>query len=92
MSPDNNRDKKALESWFDDFSATLKAGDPEQLTSLHTDDAIKMPPREPTVIGEKQYSNGKQMHAMRARLAHSIKNGVIIHVVFNERRGRNSRR
>ena len=53
MSPDNNRDKKALESWFDDFSATLKAGDPEQLTSLHTDDAIKMPPREPAVIGRE---------------------------------------
>ncbi len=46
-------DKEAIKKITDDFNAALNAGDIDKLVSLFTDDAVRIPPNEPALIGKE---------------------------------------
>ena len=46
-------DVAALDAHVEAFEAAANAGDAAALAALHTDDAIRMPPNEPSVIGKE---------------------------------------
>ncbi len=50
---DVEADKEAIKKITDDFNAALNAGDIDKLVSLFTDDAVRIPPNEPALIGKE---------------------------------------
>jgi len=50
---DVEADKEAIKKITDDFNAAFNAGDIDKLVSLFTDDAVRIPPNEPALIGKE---------------------------------------
>ena len=52
-APTHTADLAALEAIAQKYEAAYSAGDAEALVALHTDDAIRMPPNAPSLIGKE---------------------------------------
>ncbi len=50
---DVEADIEAIKKMPDDFNAAINAGDIDKLVSLFTDDAVRIPPNEPALIGKE---------------------------------------
>ena len=50
---DVEADKEAIKKITDDFNAALNAGDIDKLVSLFTDDAVRIPPNKPPLVGKE---------------------------------------
>jgi len=46
-------DVEAIKKITDDFNAAINAGDIDKLVSLYTDDAVRIPPNKPALIGKE---------------------------------------
>ena len=51
-APTHTADLAALEAIAEEYEAAYSAGDADALVALHTDDAVRMPPNAPPVIGK----------------------------------------
>jgi len=54
---DVEADVEAIKKITDDFNAAINAGDIDNLVSLYTDDAVRIPPNEPALIGKEVIRN-----------------------------------
>ncbi len=50
---DVEADKEAIKKITDDFNAAINAGNIDKLVSLYTDDAVRIPPNKPALIGKE---------------------------------------
>jgi len=54
---DTEADVAAIKSSTEEYDATLKAGDLDSWMSLYTDDAVRMPPNMPALVGKDAIRN-----------------------------------
>jgi len=50
---DVEADKEAIKKITDDFNAAINAGNIDKLVSLYTDDAVRIPPNKPPLVGKE---------------------------------------
>ena len=50
---DVEADKEAIKKITDDFNAAINAGNIDKLVSLYTDDAVRIPPNKPALVGKE---------------------------------------
>jgi uncharacterized protein (TIGR02246 family) len=50
---DVEAEKEAIKKITDDFNAAINAGNIDKLVSLYTDDAVRIPPNKPALVGKE---------------------------------------
>jgi uncharacterized protein (TIGR02246 family) len=53
VEADVEADKEAIKKITDDFNAAINAGNIDKLVSLYTDDAVRIPPNKPALVGKE---------------------------------------
>lgn len=48
-----HEDEAAITALWDKYDAAVESGDVEAVLAIHTDDSVRMPPNEPTIIGKE---------------------------------------